>query len=153
LAISPFRIVTRAQATPDLKFDAATVRPHQDDAGAGKRDFRTSYGPQSIDFQGLALGTIIGEAYGVPPGHVVGATAQVTSVLRGLQGYDIEARAPREASKDELRRMVRSLLAERFKLEQHHEARQADVFRLVVANGGSKLTPSQPGDVQTTASA
>ena len=151
LTISPLRIVTRAQTATDLTFDAASVRLHQDD-GVGKRDTRVSYGPQNVDFRGLALGFIIGEAYAIPVGHVVGATSDVTSALRGLQGYDIEARAARAASRDDLRGMVRSLLTDRFKLTLHHEQREVPVFRLSVANGGSKLRPAQSGDLATTAS-
>ena len=147
LTMASFRIVTRAQ-TADLKFDAASVRPHASD-GVGKRDQRASYGPQNIDFTGLALGFIIGEAYAVPPGHVVGATDQVTGALRGLEGYDIEAKAPRPATKDELRGMLQSLLADRFKLTVHREKRELDVFRLVTASGGPKLTPAQSGEYAT----
>jgi bla regulator protein blaR1 len=150
LTMSSLRIVTRAQ-TADMKFDVASVRPHPNDAG-GKRDFRASYGPQNIDFQGLSLGFIIGEAFAVPTGHVVGATDQVTGTLRGLQAYDIEARAPRPATRDELRGMLQSLLADRFKLTVHRENRELQVFRLVPASGGPKLTRAESGEFQSTAS-
>lgn len=151
LTMSPLRIVTSAQTASGLTFDAASVRPHQDD-GVGKRDTHATYGPQSIDFRGLATGYIIGEAYGVPVGHVVGATNEVTSVLRGLEGYDIEARAARPASRDELRSMLQSLLTDRFKLKLHHENRDLQVFRLLPAPGGPKLTPAKAGDLQMTGS-
>jgi uncharacterized protein (TIGR03435 family) len=150
LTMSSLRIVTRAQ-TADMKFDVASVRPHPND-GVGKRDQRASYGPQSVDFSGLALGFIIGEAYAVAPGHVVGATDQVTSALRGVEGYDIEGRAPRPATRDELRAMLQSLLAERFKLTVHREKREQPVFRLVTASGGPKVTPAQSGEFATDAS-
>jgi uncharacterized protein (TIGR03435 family) len=54
--------------------------------------------------------------------------------------YDIEARAPAGASKDQMRMMMQSLLAERFKLQVHWETQQAPVFAMLQANPG-KLGP------------
>ena len=55
-------------------------------------------------------------------------------------GYDIEARAPQPATKDQLRLMMQSLLAERFNLQVHLETREAPVFALVLEKPG-KLGP------------
>ncbi len=54
--------------------------------------------------------------------------------------YDIEARAPGAATKDQIRLMMQSLLAERFQLKAHWETREAPVFALVQENPG-KLGP------------
>ncbi len=54
--------------------------------------------------------------------------------------YDIEARTAQPATKDQMRLMMQSLLAERFKLHVHWETRQAPVFALVEATPG-KLGP------------
>jgi uncharacterized protein (TIGR03435 family) len=54
--------------------------------------------------------------------------------------FDIEARAPASATKDQMRMMMQSLLAERFKLQVHWETQQAPVFALVEATPG-KLGP------------
>ncbi|HTJ30725.1 MAG TPA: TIGR03435 family protein [Acidobacteriaceae bacterium] len=51
--------------------------------------------------------------------------------------YDIEARAPGAATKDQMRLMMQSLLEERFKLVVHRETRQAPVFALVVERPGT----------------
>jgi uncharacterized protein (TIGR03435 family) len=53
--------------------------------------------------------------------------------------YDIEARTSEPATKDQMRLMMQSLLAERFKLAVHWEAREVPVFALVQA------TPGTPG--------
>ena len=53
--------------------------------------------------------------------------------------YDIEARAAGQATKDQMRLMMQSLLAERFKLAVHWETREVPVFALVLA------TPGKPG--------
>jgi uncharacterized protein (TIGR03435 family) len=54
--------------------------------------------------------------------------------------FDIEARAAGEPTKDEMRRMMQSLLADRFGMRVHHETRQVPVFLLVAAKPG-KLGP------------
>lgn len=50
--------------------------------------------------------------------------------------YDIEARAPAPATKDQMRLMMQSLLEERFKLKVRWETRQAPVFDLVLQKPG-----------------
>lgn len=50
--------------------------------------------------------------------------------------YDINARAPGPATKDQMRLMMQSLLAEWFKLNVHWETRQAPVFALLLDKPG-----------------
>jgi uncharacterized protein (TIGR03435 family) len=59
--------------------------------------------------------------------------------------YDIEAKAPAgvDQSPPQLRLMLRTLLADRFKLTFHRESRDADTYVLTVAKGGSKLRRSK----------
>ena len=54
--------------------------------------------------------------------------------------FDIEARGPANATKDQMRLMMQSLLAERFKMAVHWETRNVPVFRVVLAKAG-KLGP------------
>ena len=44
--------------------------------------------------------------------------------------------------------MEQSLLADRFKLKVHFEAREMPVYTLVIAKGGSNLTPAKEGENQ-----
>jgi len=50
--------------------------------------------------------------------------------------FDIQARADGNPSKDQMRLMMQSLLADRFKLAVHYETRRLPVFALVLANPG-----------------
>jgi uncharacterized protein (TIGR03435 family) len=65
--------------------------------------------------------------------------------------FDIEARAAADATKDEMRLMMRDLLARRFNLAWHFEQREESVLELVLAKPGElgpQLTRSvtdQPG--------
>ena len=68
--------------------------------------------------------------------------------------YDIEARAPGPATRDQMRLMMQGLLADRFKLAAHWETRQAPVFALVQdkpQNAGPQLKahPASDGCAET----
>jgi uncharacterized protein (TIGR03435 family) len=57
--------------------------------------------------------------------------------------FDIEAKAEgAPLSQDQMRLMVRSLLADRFKLKAHIEKRELPVYELVVVKSGPKLKPA-----------
>jgi uncharacterized protein (TIGR03435 family) len=58
--------------------------------------------------------------------------------------YDIEARTSESATKDQMRLMMQSLLAERFKLVVHWEAREVPVYDLVLAKPGLPGPQLQP---------
>jgi uncharacterized protein (TIGR03435 family) len=63
--------------------------------------------------------------------------------------YDIEARAPGPATKDQMRLMMQSLLAERFNLKVHWETQEVPVLALVrekSARAGSQIEPHPASD-------
>jgi uncharacterized protein (TIGR03435 family) len=53
--------------------------------------------------------------------------------------FDIVAKIPQGATKEQFRLMLRNLLAERFKLALHHETKDLPMYALVVGKGGPKL--------------
>ncbi len=63
--------------------------------------------------------------------------------------FDIEARAPGQVTKDQMRLMTQSLLAERFNLAIHMETREAPVFALALEKPGTlgpQLRPHPAND-------
>jgi bla regulator protein BlaR1 len=135
-------------------FDVASVKDH-DGPHQGPRDIRWSYGPQGINFR-TALAAAIAEAYNVPGGRIVLPRSLKNELLYGLfgEGYDIVANTDHPVSKAQLRLMLQSLLADRFKLTLHRETKTISAHRLVVAEGGPKLEEAQgEGDLVMSASA
>src|SRR5206468_9462251 len=59
--------------------------------------------------------------------------------------YDIAAVPDTEGmpNPDQLKLMIRKLLAERFGLKFHHDKRELSAFVLTVGKGGPKLTPTE----------
>jgi uncharacterized protein (TIGR03435 family) len=57
--------------------------------------------------------------------------------------YDIVAKAAGPVSTDQVRQMMQSLLAQRFKLVFHKETKEMPAYVVSVAKGGHKLKPSE----------
>lgn len=114
-----------------LQFEAASVRPSGPDA-------LFTMGPYPGGrFRATAITPIllIGAAYRL---QVIGAPGWTNTAK-----YDIEASAGRSIDRDEMREMLRSLLADRFKLAAHKEERESTVLSLTVAKGGPKLETTE----------
>ena len=120
----------RAQSPNDnLRFEVASIRPRVDIAQrAGIEET-----PNLVRIENLPLNAIIRMAYGVMNFQLV--APDWTAGTR----FDIEARPPAPYTTAERQRMLRNLLADRFKLEVHNEKRQVTGFDLVIATGGHKL--------------
>jgi bla regulator protein BlaR1 len=140
-------LATLTHAQPAPKFEVASVKLYQDD-GVSPRNLHNSYGPQGIDFR-ETLAFIIADAYNTPLGRIQGPGSLTKEALWAplRVGYDIVAKADHPVPKDQLRLMLQSLLADRFKLTLHWEARTGSVYRLVVAKGGPKLEESDAAGV------
>jgi bla regulator protein blaR1 len=66
--------------------------------------------------------------------------------------FDIRARADGNPSKDQMRLMMQSLLADRFKLASHYETRRLPVFALVLVKPGTTGPQLQPHPEDSTCS-
>ena len=84
----------------------------------------------------VTLASILVQAFHVQ-GHTLVGPDWLTSTR-----YAIEARVPPGATREDVRMMVQTLLAERFGLKFHRERRVMPVWALVVAKGGPKLKAS-----------
>src|SRR5580704_16108128 len=112
--------VASAQTQP--AFDAASVKAI--DPG----DRRTSYSSHN-EYMG-SLQSLIWFAYGIEDYRISGGPKWLTT-----DKFDIVYKP----SGPQANLMLRSLLAERFKLIVHTETRQMPVYALVVAKGGPKM--------------
>ena len=78
--------------------------------------------------------------------HAYGVTYpyqfEVKSPWMGTEAYDVAARVPAGATKEQFATMLQRLLEQRFGLVVHHETRQLAGYRLVVAEKNVKLKKS-----------
>jgi uncharacterized protein (TIGR03435 family) len=85
----------------------------------------------------LSLKSYISMAYQVPDTRITGPD------WLDSERYDIVAKLP-TGGRDQLRAMLQSLLADRFKLVLHKESKEFPVYALVVGKNGIKLKESPP---------
>jgi len=62
--------------------------------------------------------------------------------------FDIVAKVPNDAARDQIPAMLQSLLVDRFKVHVHHEQRQTTIYSLDIAKGGLKIKPVADGEAR-----
>jgi bla regulator protein blaR1 len=126
-----------------MAFDVASVKqnsssdPPRANFPLGPGD---SYSPNGGLFSATnsQLSVFIGFAYKLTPGQSQSLQSQLPKWAIANR-FDIQARAPANTTKDQMRLMMQSLLVDRFKLGVHTETRRLPVFVLVL------VKPGQPG--------
>jgi len=93
--------------------------------------------PGSLTFRSQRLITCIAWAYDVAEYQISGP-----SWMNDVS-VDIVAKASTPAKEPELRVMLQTLLADRFKLELHRQTKELNAMILTVGKGGSKLEPTE----------
>jgi uncharacterized protein (TIGR03435 family) len=125
-----------------LAFDVVSVRPSNSNE-AWDSNFPLGpgdvYVPNGGNFTATALPLIvyINFAYKVSSNQAQAIQKQLPGWVT-TEKYDIIAKTDNhEATKDEMRLMMRSLLADRFKLAVHNETQQVPVYALVLVKPGT----------------
>ncbi len=117
-------------------FEVASIRPSAPQDG-NRRIVRAGGDPGRINYQGVTLKFLLARAYDVKDFQVTGPDWLNT------ERYDVIAKLPECADRDQVPRMLQALIADRFKLTLHREQKDLPVYDLVVAKGGPKLKPSE----------
>src|SRR5689334_17787963 len=111
LAVSAaFAGFTGAQTPPPPAFEVASIKP--DDSGGNYIEVT----PGALQAHSATIATCITWAYGVHSSQVVGAGSPVSGLLQSDR-YTIVAKTAGQVPDSQLRIMLQTLLAERFKLD------------------------------------
>jgi len=148
-----FAIALPIHAQPPA-FEVVSVKPHPMPQGFIRRAWssRIECPPFHCGISGTrfteevaSLADLIIDAYSVRRFQIVGLPNWGDS---GRDVYDVEARVSADPppTLDSVRRMLQTLLAERFQLKIHHETRDLAAYALTIAKGGSKLKPCDADD-------
>jgi len=122
-----------AQSSP--AFEAVSVKPSppwQPGLKAGVTFDETHFSAHFMTMQSLII-----SAYDLPAYSIVGMQRWFTSA-----GFDIEATMPPGTTKEQIKPMMQSMLADRFGMKAHRETREAPVYALVVAKDGPRMKRS-----------
>jgi uncharacterized protein (TIGR03435 family) len=125
-----------ADAEPGI--DVATIKPN--DSGGTSLQVLTFRGRDLLTVNS-SLADLMMFAYSVQMKQIIGAPGWIET-----DRYDIVATPDQEGTPtaEQVRIMIRKLLADRFQLKFHHDKRELSAFVLTVGKDGSKLRPAQP---------
>ncbi len=114
-------------------FEVASIKPNKNGISNAVPPLRSN---GSYSASNVALKSVIANAYDVRIFQIEGGPDWLAS-----ERFDILARGP-EGTPDRLRpAMLRTLLAERFKLVAHFETREQQVYSLTLLRGDGRLGP------------
>jgi uncharacterized protein (TIGR03435 family) len=102
--------------------------------------------PGHLSMQNVSLKKILLNAYNIPDDREY---AVIGPDWLGNEHFDMEAAFPADTQIPQLRLMMQTFLADRFKMAAHKEIRQLPNYALVIAKGGAKITPADAGQAQT----
>jgi uncharacterized protein (TIGR03435 family) len=118
-------------------FEAASIKPSAPlEPGrimVGMRGGPGTPEPGQMTFINVSLKDLVQNAYNVKSYQVTGP-----DWLNSAR-FDVTAKVPVGATKEQARVMMQNLLAERFKLVVHHSTKESSIYALLVAKGGPKL--------------
>ncbi len=115
------------------EFEVASIKPA---APQSDGNIRVMMGgdPGRVNYANVTLKNVLARAYDVKSYQITGPS------WLDSERYDIVAKVPDGAPKEQLPAMLQNLLAERFKMKLHRETKDQPVYALVVGKNGPKLT-------------
>ena len=118
---------------PRPAFEVASVRP-ADQSKIGR--VRFLQGGRFLA-ENISLEFVIQQVYGLRDFQVI-AAPPLKAIIGFDTRYEIEGRAAESSTPEQIREMVKTLLADRFQLRVHMETRDLPIYALVLADGGVK---------------
>jgi uncharacterized protein (TIGR03435 family) len=114
-------------------FEVASIKPNI------TGDARSGYNTGQRGFVGtnVTARSLIRYAYHVQDFQLVDTPDWVRN-----ERYDVIAKSDHEPQDDEMRLMMRALLAERFQLTAHHDKRELSIYALVMLRADHRLGPN-----------
>jgi uncharacterized protein (TIGR03435 family) len=150
IALAQVVVSQKAEGTATkspLMFDVVSVKLNK--SGPGNINIYSPTGGDGMNLTNVALPDIVAYAYGI----------QSFDLLSGLPDwaesdrYDIQAKVAdsdvakfRSLNEAQRKLMIQALMTDRFKLKTHREPKSVEVYALIVAKNGPKMTEVKPGD-------
>ena len=136
----PVNSQQQSDAKEPLTFDVASVKPTPPDERGGI--VHQPPGGQSYEAIGAPLRLIMTVAYTVTDRQISGGPEWINS-----ERWNIEAKADRRGTSDELHAALARLLEDRFQLKVRHETRELPVYLLTVDKKGPKMPVHDAADL------
>src|SRR5262249_33125483 len=146
----PLGVCAQSAKTPNPAFEAASIKSVRD---SGSALVCSGFAPCTsecftisgarVQIHLMSLYQLIARAYRTKPYQLSGPNWMTT------QAFDIVAKMPEGASKDQIPQMLQTLLAERFGLSVHREKKALPVYALVTNSNGvrPKVATGNPNEI------
>jgi uncharacterized protein (TIGR03435 family) len=140
IALTLFACVAHGQPAAKPEFEVASIKSAPPVGGQGFSAFLRG-GPGTSDptrvvIQNFNVFMLVRRAHDLKFFQIAGAE------INDAERFNITAKVPEGASKEDLALMLQNLLAERFKLKFHRETKEMAMFELLVAKNGPKFKES-----------
>jgi uncharacterized protein (TIGR03435 family) len=121
-------------------FDVASIKPGALARAGGEGSLKESiqFSPQTLTMRNVSLSTCMQWGYRVKDYQISGPA------WTGSERYDVFAKTGAPVNESDLRRMLRVLLTERFKLEFHRDRKEVAVYALERGKEEPRLKQSTP---------
>jgi uncharacterized protein (TIGR03435 family) len=126
------------EADSSVTFEAVSIKPFEEGTGSGCQGGPGSDNPGRIDCHYVTLKTLLMRAYKVKNQEIFGPGWMDST------HFNILAKVPQGATKEQVPVMFRNLLTTRFKVALHHETRPLAAYSLTVAKNGPRLKEYDP---------
>jgi uncharacterized protein (TIGR03435 family) len=127
-------------------FEVASITPSKPGTPAPPEEHagmvQFTYPGGRFNARATTLTYLLEWAWGIQPSQHSGGPSWL-----GTDRYDIAAKAEGNPGDDRMKLMVRTLLAERFQLQLHHESRELSVYVVSLGKTAPKLFPAKEGEV------
>jgi uncharacterized protein (TIGR03435 family) len=129
------------QTAPPPQFEVASIRPSAP-TSLGQVGLGLHIDGSQVSIRQFALKDEIAIAFKLKQYQVSGPDWLAT------EKFDIVAKLPDGAPRDQVREMLQALLLDRFQMKTHHESKDFSVYAVVVGKGGLKMkeSPADPAD-------
>ena len=131
LSVAALPLVAQQSDAPRFEVGSIKARTADDTT-----QFWVSFEPGRFVTVNAPLTMWLGQVYPTQSGRIEGRPPWL-----GTRGFDINAKAEGEPSREQMLEMLRSLLRDRFKFASHYEERQEDTFALVYNHPQRVLGP------------
>ncbi len=125
-------------------FEVASVKPSGPPDPAklmsGQMHVGMKVNGATVDIGFMTIADLIGIAYKVKYYQIQGPDWLTPTAQR----FDIIAKLPQGATKEQVPEMLQALLADRFKLTMHRTSKENQIYALVVGKNGVKMKESPP---------
>ena len=122
---------------PRVEFEVVSVKPGDPaDPSSGGRTT-----PGGMEMRNTTLKSLVLSSYRLNEFQLEGGPKWMDSAV-----FNIDAKLPAGAPRDQMTPMMQTMLADRFKLEFHRETKTLPEYALVIAKGGPKLQEASEDD-------